>query len=80
MENFPWTRLANIAAPSQSKPGFDRDLMKASPPKIVREILGDGAFGGDYQKPDDVMLDLWRTGVEETRELLEGPWPAFTPA
>ncbi len=75
MENFPWTRLANIALPTEPKGPFDRELMRASPPAGVREILGDGAFGGDYQKPDDVMLDLWRTGVEETRSLLEGPWP-----
>jgi creatinine amidohydrolase len=75
MENFPWTRLANVALPTEPKGPFDRELMRASPPAGVREILGDGAFGGDYQKPDDVMLDLWRTGVEETRSLLEGPWP-----
>jgi creatinine amidohydrolase len=75
MENFPWTRLADIAVPQASKAGFDRDLMRASAPAGVRAILGDGAFGGDYQKPDEMMLDLWRTGVEETRAVLEGPWP-----
>ena len=50
--------------------------MKASSPEGVRAILGDGYFGGEYQKPDEDMLDLWRTGVEETREQLEGPWPS----
>jgi len=75
MENFPWTRLADVAMPSGEKPGYDRDLMRASSPAGVREILGDGAFGGAYQKPDETMLALWQTGVEETRALLEGPWP-----
>jgi creatinine amidohydrolase len=75
MENFPWTRLADAALPAGEKPGFDRDLMRASPPAGVRAILGDGAFGGVYQKPDETMLALWRVGVEETRALLEGPWP-----
>jgi creatinine amidohydrolase len=75
MENFPWTRLADVAVPQEFKAGFDRDLMRASAPAGVRTILGDGAFGGDYQKPDEMMLDLWRTGVEETRALLAGPWP-----
>jgi creatinine amidohydrolase len=75
MENFPWTRLANVALPQETKPPFDRELMRASSPPGVRAILGDGVFGGAYQKPDEVMLDLWRTGVEETREILEGPWP-----
>jgi creatinine amidohydrolase len=75
MENFPWTRLGNIAMPQGDKPPFDRELMRVSSPPGVRAILGDGVFGGAYQKPDDVMLDLWATGVAETREQLEGPWP-----
>jgi len=25
--------------------------------------------------PDEVMLEAWQVGVQETRELLEGPWP-----
>jgi creatinine amidohydrolase len=57
------------------KPGFDRELMRASSPQAVRDILGDGCFGGEYQKPDEVMHMLWKVGVEETREVLEGPWP-----
>jgi creatinine amidohydrolase len=75
MENFPWTRLANAAAPSEPKAPFDRELMRLSSPEDARRILGDGSFGGDYQKPDEVMLQVWKTGVRETRELLEGPWP-----
>ena len=75
MENFPWTRLADVALPGP-KPACDLQLIKASSPEIVRDILGDGSYGGDYQKPDEVMLELWRVGVAETRELLEGPWPS----
>jgi creatinine amidohydrolase len=75
MENFPWTRLGNVAAPREPKTTPDRDLMRASSPKAARAILGDGSFGGEYQKPDDVMLAVWAVGVEETREVLEGPWP-----
>lgn len=77
MENFPWTRLANAPAPITPKPIVDRETMKAHPAAMVRDILGDGSFGGDYQKPDDVMLAIWQTGVAETRAQLEGPWPAF---
>lgn len=75
MENFPWTRLANVAAPSGPKAPFDRELMRLSSPEEARRILGDGSFGGDYQKPDEIMQRVWDTGVRETRELLEGPWP-----
>jgi len=49
--------------------------MQASSPAAIRAILGDGSYGGPYQKPDETMLELWRVGVEETRENLEGPWP-----
>ena len=76
MENFPWTRLAGVALPRGEKPPFDSELMRASGPDDVRTILGDGVFGGAYAKPDDAMLALWETGVRETREVLEGPWPA----
>jgi creatinine amidohydrolase len=76
MENFSWTRLGNVTAPQGEKHGFDRELMKALSPDGVRAILGDGCFGGAYQKPDEVMLELWRTGVAETREQLDGPWPS----
>ena len=76
MENFSWTRLANEAAPDAAKPAPDLALMRASPPDDVRTILGDGCFGGEYQKPDEIMLELWRAGVAETREALEGPWPS----
>ena len=76
MENFPWTRLGNVAAPRDPKPAFDRDLMRASPPDAVRALIGDGSFGGEYQKPDEIMQELWDVGVAETREALEGPWPS----
>jgi creatinine amidohydrolase len=33
--------------------------------------LKDGNYGGRYQREDDEMMKIWRTGVAETRELLE---------
>jgi creatinine amidohydrolase len=74
-ENFPWTRLAHAPAPEGAKPPVDLALMKASPPAQVRAMLGDGSFGGAWQKPDATMQRLWATGVAETRAALEGPWP-----
>lgn len=77
MENFPWTRLAHAAAPDGQKQVVDMDLMKASPPALVREILGDGSFGGPWQRSDADMLAIWEAGVAETRATLEGPWAAI---
>ena len=38
----------------------------------VRDYLGDGNFGGCYQRSDEDMLALWQVAVEETRALLDG--------
>jgi creatinine amidohydrolase len=74
MENFPWTRLPNIAAKSEAKPMIDLDRMRLLDPKGVRAMLGDGNFGGLYQRPDADTDRLWAVAVAETRALLEGPW------
>ena len=50
--------------------------IKACAPDITRELLGDGAFGGDYQKDDETMNAIWSVGVQEVRDALEGPWPS----
>ena len=74
MENFPWTRLEGVTQPEARKPLVDFDRMRALGPEGVRELLGDGNFGGLYQRPDQEMLAIWATGVEETRAVIEGPW------
>lgn len=76
MENFPWTRLADAPAPDGVKPMVDVGRLRVASPDAARALLGDGNFGGAWQKPDDAMLALWQVGVEETREALEGPWPS----
>ncbi len=76
-ENFPWTRLDHAPAPIGRKPMVDMALMKASPPAILRQMLDDGSFGGPWQLPDAVSHAIWREGVAETREALEGPWPVL---
>ena len=78
MENFAWTRLAHAPAPEGEKPMVDMALMKSAPPAIAREMLGDGSFGGRWQRPDDEMQQIWDTGVAETRAALEGPWPELS--
>lgn len=78
MENFPWTRLAHAQAPDGEKPAPDMSRFISAGPTLAREILGDGSFGGAWQMPDKSMLDLWKTGVEETRDCMLGPWPTAT--
>jgi creatinine amidohydrolase len=73
MENFPWTRLADVEMPD-AKPPLDLAGMRARGPRRLREYLGDGSFGGSYQRSDEDVLRVWQTGVEEVRELLESGW------
>jgi creatinine amidohydrolase len=74
MENFPWTRLANIKMPREQKPMSDVDKLRRLDPKSLREYLTDGNYGGLYQRADEEMMKIWRTGVEETRGLMTGAW------
>jgi creatinine amidohydrolase len=74
MEGFPWTRIGNVAPPRTAKPMVPVDRLRNLDPVRVRECIGDGNFGGLYQRPDEDMLALWRVAVDETRELLERGW------
>lgn len=74
MENFAWTRLAELKLPESQKPMIDLARMRMMDAASVRNYVGDGNYGGVYQKSDDQMMRMWRVGVEETREALEGPW------
>ncbi len=71
MENFPWTRLPGVELPAERKPMVARSAMD---PAAVRAELGDGSFGGLYERPDEDVLRLWQAGVEEVRDLLEHGW------
>ncbi|MEP6977046.1 MAG: creatininase family protein [Thermoleophilia bacterium] len=71
-ENFPWTRLAAVRLPTEHKPRLD--VRRDVPPSEIRAQIGDGSFGGWYERPDEEMLRIWQAGVEEARELLASGW------
>ncbi|MBI3510697.1 MAG: creatininase family protein [Bacteroidetes bacterium] len=74
MENFPWTRLAGVSMPGAQKKMCDLDYLKKLNAKEAREYLGDGNYGGCYQRKDEELFQLWQTAVLETRALLETGW------
>lgn len=74
MENFPWTRLANVAMPKEQKPMVDFSVLRQSGPEATRALLGDGNFGGYYQRKDEEMLAVWNVGVEETQAHIADGW------
>jgi creatinine amidohydrolase len=74
MENFKWTRLPGVVAPSQQKPMIDYEKMRIASAKDVRAQLGDGNFGGYYERPDEEMDALWAVAVAETRTIIDSNW------
>jgi creatinine amidohydrolase len=74
MENFPWTRLAGITMPAMQKPMMDMGQFVALDPGAKKTLLGDGNYGGYYQRPDAEMLAIWAVAVEETRKVIMEGW------
>jgi creatinine amidohydrolase len=74
MENFPWTRLGNVDMPKTQKSMMALDRFLQLDPVAKKELLGDGNYGGFYQRSDDEMLALWRVAVDETRAVIAGNW------
>lgn len=75
MENFPWTRLPNPGdVPTTQRAMVDLAKVRVLDPVSLRAYLGDGNYGGLYQRSDEDMLALWQVAVDETRALLTGSW------
>jgi creatinine amidohydrolase len=70
MENFPWNRVA--PTPDGVKEPVNTDVLRTLGPDGVRDLIGDGNYGGAYAKPDEQMLEMWRIGVEEARRVIDG--------
>jgi creatinine amidohydrolase len=74
MENFPWTRIPGVAVPQEEKPAINVAKLAQLPASVVKEYIGDGNYGGEYQRSDEEMNQIWLAGIEETCLLLEQGW------
>lgn len=74
MENFPWTRLAGIIMPDKEKAALHISRLAQLPASEVRNYIGDGNYGGEYQRSDEEMMKIWDVAKSETVELLENGW------
>src|ERR1700722_1853298 len=54
VENFPWTRIEGADAPPP-KAVVARELLMNLGPDAIRELAPDGAMGGHYEAPDEIM-------------------------
>jgi creatinine amidohydrolase len=72
LESFPWTRVG--PGPAEGKPMVDPALLRAAAPGRVRELLGDGSYGGRYERSEEEWGRVWSEGVAEVRELIDSGW------
>ncbi len=70
MENFPFTRVAEV--PKGSKPLIRSDVLLMNSSQSFRSMLGDGSYGGRYQMPDEFMDRFFNLLVDEIIALIEG--------
>lgn len=80
MENFPWTRVPGVELPEEAKEPVELDERLRLDPVRMRERLGDGSFGGAYERGDEELAAVWEVAVNELRERLEDPWEERSPS
>jgi len=73
METFPWTRVG-VEVPTGHKAAIDLSDHEDVSLGELREIIGDGSFGGFYERPERDMARIWETAVSETRARLTEGW------
>jgi creatinine amidohydrolase len=71
MENFPWTRLPGVELPGTPREMLDVARIRMLDPAGVRDYIGDGNFGGRYQRSDGDMSAIWQVAVGETRAAID---------
>jgi len=74
METFPWTRIPGVDVPNGHKSPVDlsgRDDISLSG---FREVIGDGSFGGWYERSEAEMSNIWEIAVRETQARLTDGW------
>ena len=68
-ENFPWTRLPEVEIPAGRKARVV--WPEDGNPTTWRDALGDGSFGGLYQRSSEDETRLWNAAVAAIRSRLE---------
>ena len=71
---FSLDAAAGVTQPATQKPMMDLARFVQLDPVEKKELLGDGNYGGLYQRSDEEMLAMWHVAVEETRALMQDGW------
>ncbi|MBT3323469.1 MAG: creatininase family protein [Anaerolineae bacterium] len=68
LEAFPFTQVSEMPAESKAPPYVPSAILNA---KDIREIYGDGSFGGPYQADAAIMGEIFRVAVEDIVNILK---------
>jgi len=60
--------------PAERKPLIDFEKYMRVDPAQKKALIGDGNFGGMYQRPDEELMAMWDVAVDETRALIQRGW------
>jgi creatinine amidohydrolase len=74
MENFPWTRLPEVELPEGQKAPIDKAMKSVLDGEGFKAYLGDGNYGGVYQRSDEEMKAVWDVAKAEATEALQDGW------
>jgi creatinine amidohydrolase len=67
LEAFPFNIVADLPEGEKIPPNVPSEIMKAP---SVREVYGDGSFGGWYRVPQDTMQEIFAAALQDVLELL----------
>lgn len=67
IEAFPFTRVAELPEGSKTPPAYQGILSAAN----MREVFGDGVFGGPYQADPAIMDEIFAAALEDVLYYLD---------
>jgi len=68
LEAFPFTIVGELPGGSKTPPSVPSAIMDA---KTVREVYGDGSFGGPYRVDNEIMQEIMQAALEDVLMLLK---------
>lgn len=71
IESFPWVRIPGVELPAGEKPPVPLDELAPVDPREAKALLGDGSYGGAYDRGEDAALAIHRAAVAGAGAVLE---------
>jgi creatinine amidohydrolase len=68
LEAFPFTIVSNLPEGEKIPPVVPSEVMDA---KTIREVYGDGSFGGHYQVPQEIMEEIFAASLADILQALK---------